>query len=227
VLVQYRGNSENVTIPEGVTSIGDKAFNYCVSLTNVTIPASVAYIGDFVFRGCSSLINITVDTRNNEYSSMEGILFNKDRTILIKYPEGKQERIYNIPSSVATVKYWAFWNCGSLASITVDIQNTAYSSVEGVLFNKDKTVLICYPAGRQESTYTIPAGVISINGGAFVHCLSLASITIPSSVTSIGDYAFNNDVYIVTNNLRTVTISRKTAIDNNAFPAQAEITYSD
>jgi hypothetical protein len=180
----------SVTIPDSVTYIGTFAFSWCVALTNITIPASVAHIGNFAFTGCNSLINITVDTRNNEYSSVEGVLFNKDRTILIKYPEGKQERSYNIPSSVATVKYWAFWRCASLASITVDSQNTAYSSIDGVLFNKDKTVLICYPAGRQESTYTIPAGVISINGGAFVYCLSLTSVTIPSSVTSIGENAF-------------------------------------
>jgi hypothetical protein len=81
----------------------------------------------------------------------------------------------------------------------VDNQNSAYSSVDGVLFNKNRTVLIQYPAGKQETTYTILG-----------------------SVTSIGDSAFSG-----CSNLRTVTVSRKTTIGKDAFPSGVQIMYSD
>jgi hypothetical protein len=101
----------------------------------------------------------------------------------------------------------------------VDSQNPAYTSVEGVLFNKNRTVLIAYPVGKQGS-YTVPSNVTSIGNYAFYRCSGLTSITIPSSVTSIGDEAFNGCRSM------SITISRRTRIGSNAFP-NARITYSD
>jgi hypothetical protein len=95
-----------------------------------------------------------------------------------------------IPNSVASIGYWAFAYCTRLTTITVDTLNSTYSSVDGMLFNKDKTTLIVCPAGKTGS-YTIPNSIMSIGSSAFFYCYRLTNITILNSVTFIGNDAFN------------------------------------
>ena len=96
-----------------------------------------------------------------------------------------------IPDSVTAIGYAAFSKCGSLKSFDVGEGNTEYSSGDGVLFDKNKTVLIHFPAGKG-GHYTIPDGVTSIGDHAFIKCSRLTSVTIPDSVTSIGALAFRD-----------------------------------
>ena len=250
-----------ITIPDSVTSISDYAFNDCTSLTSVTIPDSVTSIDDWTFSSCTSLTSIEVSGNNKNYSSADGVLFNKDKSELITYPAGKTDSEYVIPNSVTRIGRYAFSGCKSLTSITIpdsvtsigdyafegctsltsitipnsvtSIGNSAfsgcesltniiipdsvtsigsgafenctslksievsennknYSSADGVLFNKDKTELITYPAGKTDSEYVIPNSVTSIGYSAFENCTSLTSVTIPDSVTSIDYSAFEN-----------------------------------
>ena len=364
-----------ITISEGITSIGDYTFNKCVALTTVNIPASLTQMGDFVFNKCTALTAINVASGNTAYCSENGVLFNKEKTTLLCYPAGKPETDYTIPSSVtvigvnafsncvalttltipagvttiesyafydcpgftkmtvlatvpptivdedvfynvnfdipvyvpaaslaayqaaavwkdfnlqaiavneftvggltyevidqtaktvevinftnelpntatipATVSYegenytvtaiaeWAFEKnetiteitisegitsigdytfnkcvalttvnipasltqmgdfvfnkCTALTAINVASGNTAYCSENGVLFNKEKTTLLCYPAGKPETDYTIPSSVTVIGVNAFSNCVALTTLTIPAGVTTIESYAF-------------------------------------
>ena len=167
----------SIKIPEGVTSIGSGAFSNCSSLTSIEIPSSVTSIGGGAFSDCRSLTSINVEENNQNYCSEDGVLFNKDKTKLIKYPIKKLGTEYIIPSSVASIGDGAFSDCRSLTSITIQ---------EGVKSIGSNAFYWC----DSLTSINIPEGVTSIGGGAFRSCSRLTSIEIPSSVTSIGYGAF-------------------------------------
>jgi hypothetical protein len=127
---------------------------------------------------------ITVESSNAVYSSADGVLFDKNRQTLIQFPGGRGGS-YTIPASVTNIENWVF----PLTEIKVDPSNSAYSSVDGVLFDKGQKTLVRCPLNKAGSV-TIPSGVANINGGAFVECTSLTNVTMPASVTNIGEFAF-------------------------------------
>jgi hypothetical protein len=193
-LIKYTSEKEGsvYTIPNGVTSIGNEAFAYCSSLTSINIPDSVTSIGDKVFWVCSNLKEIKVAVENQNYADLDGVLFSKDMRTLIWYPLGKENSAYTIPDSVTSIKAYVFLNCSNLKEIKVALENQSYIDQDGVLFSKDIRQLIQYPAGKENSAYTIPYGVTSIGDSAFSNCFSLTSVNIPDSVTSIKNGTFQS-----------------------------------
>jgi len=165
-----------------------------------------------VFAACYNLQNITVDSDNVSFCDVDGVLLSKDKTTLIIYPAAKTGASYEIPdgvitvkssafssinlteitipASVASVESGAFSSCNRLCSFTVDSENVSFCDVDGVLFSKDKTRLIAYPAARTETNYVIPQGVTVIEASAFHGCSSLQCVTIPQGVTSLGNLLF-------------------------------------
>ena len=197
----------SVTIPEGVTSIGSAAFYGCSGLTSVTIPEGVTSIADWTFRGCSSLTSVTIP---ESVTSIGNDAFCDCSSLMS----------VTIPEDVTSIGGGAFNGCSSLSDITVASGNAKYASVDGVLFNKECTTLLRYPAGHDSAVYQISEGVTSIDNGAFYGCSGLTSVTIPEGVTSIADWTFCG-----CSSLTSVTIPESvTSIDNVAFCGCSSLT---
>ncbi len=194
----------SVTIPFGVTNIGDFAFESCNRLTNATIPGSVTNIGfgAFCFTGLKSV------TISNGVTSIESTAFEFCTSL----------RNVTISASVTNIGFGAFEGCNILQAITVDAANLFYSSLNGVLFDESQTALIQAPGGLGGS-YTIPGSVTSIGGAAFAGCSRLTNATIPGTVTSIGANAFGGT------GLTNVTIPGSvTNIGDSAFISSTNLT---
>ena len=153
----------SVTIPDSVTTIGDNAFRECTGLTNVTIPDSVEFLGSGVFSRCTSLTSITVDKNNENYSSRDGMLFNKDQTTLIQYPAGNQRDTYIIPDSVKSIGEYAFSGCTGLTSITIPDSVTSIG-------------IDAFDGCTGLTSITIPDSVTNIGGAAFYGCKGLTDV---------------------------------------------------
>ncbi len=220
----------SIAIPNSVISIGDRAFSYCYSLTSITIPDSVINIGDGVFSNCTNLTSLEISKSNPKYSSIENIIYNKDKTTLVAYSAGKKEAEFSIPNSVTSIRDYTFYGCRSLVSIK--IPNSVTSIGNQAFWNCSKLTSITIPDGVTNignSTFsycssltsiTIPNSVISIGDWAFAYCSSLTSITIPNSVTSIGDWAFYN-----CSNLASIAIPNGiTSIGYSAFSRCTSLT---
>ncbi len=193
-----------VEISEGVTGIsGDlgSVFRGCTVLTSVTIPNSVTRIDEGVFEGCTSLQRIDVADSNESYSSDDGILFDKAKTVLMVYPAGRTATSYSIPGSVTTVGYAAFEDCINLTSVTIPnsvtvIRDYGFNRCSGLVSIdvSDSLTSIGGAAFANCSGLTefeFPDGLESIGNSAFSACTGLTSVAIPDSVTTIENYAFN------------------------------------
>ena len=175
------GNLISVTLPKTVTRIGDDAFGFCGSLPMVTIPAGVTRIGDRAFTYCSNLAMATLPVALQEIGENAFAQCSKLTSVAI-------------PAGLKTIGAGAFAGCSNVSAITVEAKNADYVVMDGILFNKEKTALVQYPAGRVATSYVIPKEVTSIGGSAFNSAKNLTAVTIPAGVTEIGNEAFVNCV---------------------------------
>lgn len=200
VLVKYTGPGGNVIIPDGVKSLGRHAFNHkikkitipnsvttieefafygCGSLESIFIPENVSSIGDAAFIACSLLTNVTVSKLNKNYTSINGILLNKNLTSIIRYPPMKNGEKYNIPETAVEIKKYAFDDCINLTSIFIP---DSVNNIGAGAFS------CCYYI----TSIRLPNKITKISDSMFVGCINLEKITIPNSVTSIETSAFES-----------------------------------
>lgn len=204
----------NISFPASLTNIGSGAFNENWSLKTITIPKSVISIGPSAFSYCHGLTAINVDALNPNYSSLDGVLFDKGQTTLIQFPTGLGGS-YVVPNSVIKIGIGegafgfssltnviigtnvtdigpsAFIECQSLGSVTIP---SSVTNIEGNAFNG------CSSLGN----FTIPDSVTSIGASAFLYCLSLTNINIPRNVATLGNAL--NPVFYQCNDLTSITV---------------------
>lgn len=160
---------EEAAIPDTVTRIGGAAFRN-TALSTVTIPASVTSMGGGVFESCNYLTEFKVDPANRNYCAVDGVLFTKDMSVLIRYPVGRKDTSYVVPNGVREIASSAFCRTRPI-NYEGDLLHSYYSPLVSV---------------------TLPEGLEYIGGSAFSECRNLVSIRIPDSVTAVGSYAFSN-----------------------------------
>lgn len=235
----------SIVVPSSVTAIGNGAFYGCSSLQSISLPFvgdkphtttdiyqyPLGYIfGDIKFNGGSETTQFYYGNYSNAVVSRKYYIPTTLKEINITgssyIPYGA---FYNcselisvtIPNSVTKIGDQVFRGCTKLIGINVESTNTKYTSVDGVLFNKKMTTIICYPNGKTETTFTIPNSVTKIGNYAFNACNNLTSITISNSVTSIDEGAFECCI-----SLESVTIPNNvTSIGYAAFYGCSNLIY--
>ena len=222
VQVEPKTYTGNLVIPETVaagntftvTSIHGNAFKYCNNLTSLNLPKSITTIDADASYGCSlygciRLAEINVDDANTVYSSIDGVLFNKDKTELIRYPLNKSGA-YTIPNTVTTIGREAFSYCDGLTSVTIS------NSVRRINYG-------AFGDCSYLTSVTIPEGVTTLESLVFNYCTSLASITIPESITSIPYATFE-----YCRNLTTVSLpSTLVSVESSAFDNCSKLHYTE
>lgn len=235
VLVRYYSDNKEYAVPEGVQTIGKEAFAGCnvvwitfpeslrniearalwnaYGLTEVRLPAGVKKISSEVFYACYTLSAITVDSANSFYSSMDGVLYDKNQTVLVKYPEKKNTQSFSVPDSVESIEDFSnnaflteihlgrgvrtgtdnFHGLDHFVNITVSEENPYLTAYDGVLYTKDGKTLVKYPCGRAEDSYTVRDGVETIGRWAVYDSASVTEIYLPASVREFKSMAIKSN----------------------------------
>lgn len=190
-------NLHTIKLPNSITSIGNCTFEFCYNLRELSIPDSVSYIGEKAFSNCQSIKEIKIPQgvtkiENETFlgcASMESVAL-PDEIIYIGIGAfdacGKLKSVV-IPATVKTIEAGAFMRCYSLSSIDVAPDNSGYTSVEGVLYNKDLTELVAYPAGKTDKMFSVPQSVTVIVKGAFTYNQNLDTLNLPKSLKTINN----------------------------------------
>lgn len=208
----YNGNDEEVILPSThngklVTAISSNAFSEKTFITKVYIPETIAHIGNSAFAGSSNAImriESVIFSENTKLKSIGSYAFQYCALLKsINLPltlESIGNGVFSncillneiyVPKNVMSIGAYAFSDCDSLASINTDIHNEFFTSEEGVLYNKNKTILIKYPAAKSNLNFVIPDGVTSIAPEAFYASRNLLNIIFSDSVMEIGARAFH------------------------------------
>ena len=203
----------SVTIPEGITGIHASSFFDCNHLESVHLPKSMKQFMGACFASCNSLKEVTVDPDNPWFCSVDGVVYTKDQKELVFYPPGKEEAEFVIPEGCTAVGRYAFAYCENLKRIVVphtvnhityesilfckgfegievDEGNQTFASVHGNLYSKDLKRFLRLCVSTENTSLTIPEGVVEIADGAAYYAHNLTAVNLPQSLTSIGAFSF-------------------------------------
>ncbi|MBQ9641713.1 MAG: leucine-rich repeat domain-containing protein [Bacteroidaceae bacterium] len=243
----YRCAIRSISLPPTITTIREGGIGSCPYIQSLTIPSSVELIEEGAFQQNSRLDTLVVNQGNKNYVSIDNVLFNKERTILLQYACGLPDNYYTIPNtvnriadyafdwctnlkevsfpeSVLEIGQHAFWQClqlqrvcipasiiqigegafagpNLLTEFEVDERNPVYTVVNGVLYTKDLSTIVCYPANNMQTNYDILNETNQIFDWTFASSNNLLNVFLPNTITRIGSLAF-----FACNNLQSIDI---------------------
>lgn len=189
-IVLYPSNRKgDYEIPDSVKSIGADVFYNCPNLTKITIPSSVEVIDSYALQNCLYLKSVEVSGDNPNYASVGGVLYNKEKTAIQYIPTAIDGEV-EITAGVEEIGQELFFNVSGINGFKVDSANKSYTSEDGVLLSKDKTVLVKVPNSKKDE-YNVPDGIKEIGSGAFYGCSEITSVVVAQGVENIQNNAFD------------------------------------
>ncbi len=179
--VDLKYGVENITIKEGTKGLADGFFNFDSVIKTISLPASLQYVGEQSFLSSENIISVTVADNNNYYSSLDGILYNKEKTELIYYPKGKTDESFTVPETVKVIYDCAFYQ----------------SSVKNVILPEglEKIGNSAFWSNKALESINFPSTLLDVGDNAFEYCSVLDGIALPDGITHIGVSAFYNTKY--------------------------------
>ena len=211
---RYCSSLKEIKLPKNLEIIGHDAFNNCTSLEEITIPASVYFIDRVPFRGSENIKSYNVDSSNKNFTSVNGVLYNKQKTTIVRYPSSSTATEFTIGKDVKEIYNGAFEGSKNIKKFKVEKGNTNFVTVNGVLYSKDLTRLIAYPPADSSVTeFAVPQSVTSIDLGAFSQSKYLKKVYILPEIKEIKMHTFYN-----CSNLEEVYFSKTiNYVSENAF----------
>ncbi len=240
IIYTYLGSDSEITIPSqltsnnvtyNITTIPATAFANKTSITQINIGTNITIIEDAPFKNMTSLETVEVDPANANYCDINGILYNKAQTVLMRYPQMNSTQVFELPSTLLEFNTGALSYCNNvhtliissnftgninisnselytssfpnLTNIQVIQGNTEYSSEDGVLYNSNKTTLLWYPRKKSATDFTIPNSVTTLSSSSFYDIAYLQNINLTANITTIEPLCFKGCVLTSINNIST------------------------
>jgi hypothetical protein len=180
---------EAYTVPDSVTTICDNSFADCEALKKVTVGELFTAFEGNPFSGTTKIESFAVNGDNGSVVAEDGILYSTDRLTLVKYPSGKETGVFTVPDTITGFSTSAFIDCPNISAFAVSDKNENFSVVDGILFSKDGTTLVKYPAGSELDYYEVADTVTSVADDAFQNVATLSGLCFNGSETEISENA--------------------------------------
>lgn len=181
---------ENIRISEKVEKISNYAFEGCSRLSQVELPKNLKFIGDRAFAGCENLESIQIP---EGVEQMGNAVFSGTKITEISLPDNTMINVYEVKTGKYVEEPYfsrTFLGC-NIKSINIGPENKYYTNIDGVVFNKDKTEIVCYPEGLENTTYAIPESVTALDKFSFAFCNNLEKIIISKNITEMRSSLIN------------------------------------
>lgn len=202
ILDEYDGSSSSLSIENTINEKPVMIVTPIYGITSLTVPANVI---EFYPENWNGLGNLSIDSNNSYYTLNNGVLYNKAATKILQYFPNKMGNTYNVPNTVIKMENYPNvkvinisasvtslpekgYTSDSVTAINVASANKKFVSVKGVVYNKKKTTLVCYPSGKKDKTYKMPKTVTKINDGVFMNQKYIEKLVISDKVTKIPSY---------------------------------------